>query len=73
MERLADEIVNHVRTVELRRVDVIDTALDRIPQDPDRLGAIARRPEDVRASQAHRAEPDRCDFERTQLAPVHCV
>ncbi len=59
MECFADQFVDDVGAVELRGVDVIHTAPDRLTQDRDRFVAIRRRPEHVGTGQAHRTEADR--------------
>ena len=45
MEGFADQLVRHVRAVVLRGVDVVDAEIDRPAQYPQRLVAIAWRPE----------------------------
>jgi hypothetical protein len=47
-----------IRPVGVGRVDVVDAQLDRGPQHLDRRGAVARRPEDARAGELHRAVAD---------------
>ena len=58
VQRLADELVDDVRPVVLRRVDVVDAELDGAAQDGERGVAVARRAEDAGAGELHRAESD---------------
>ena len=62
-ERLPDDLVGDVRPVGLGRVDVVDAQLDRGPQHVDGGGAVARRPEDARAGEPHRAVADPVEVE----------
>lgn len=55
VQRLADELVDHVRAVVVAGVDVVHAQLDRPPEDGDRLGAVGRRAHHVRARELHRA------------------
>jgi hypothetical protein len=57
VQRLADELVHRARSVVLRGVDVIHSGRDHRAQYPQRLLAIARRPEDPVAGELHRAVP----------------
>src|SRR4029079_16123598 len=61
VERLANELVDGVGAVVLGGVDVIDAELDRAAQDGAGGGGGARRPEDARARELHRAEADAPD------------
>ena len=70
VERVADQLVDDVGPVELRGVDVIDPAVDRLAQHRDRFPTIARRPEHVGAGQPHRTEPHGRDRERTERSPA---
>jgi hypothetical protein len=56
-------IVGDVRPVAVGRVDVVDAQLDRGPQHLDGRGAVARRPEDARTSELHRAVADPVEVE----------
>jgi len=56
-------LVGDVRPVGVGRVDVVDAQLDRGPQHLDRGGAVARRPEDARAGELHRAVADPVEVE----------
>ena len=47
MQRLADQLVGDIRTVELRGVDVVDAQLDCAPQHGERLVVVTRRAEDA--------------------------
>src|SRR6266436_4785672 len=62
-ERLPDDLVGDVRAVGVGRVDVVDAQIDRGPQHLDRGGAVARRPEDARAGELHRAVADPVEVE----------
>src|SRR5687768_11417761 len=42
MQRLADELLRHVRPVRIRRVDEVDADLRETPKGTQRLGAIRR-------------------------------
>ena len=55
MERLADDLVGDVRTVEIARVDMIDPARHRLAQHRDRTVAILGRAEHAGAGKLHRA------------------
>jgi len=68
VQRLADELVDDVGTVELRGVDVIDAELDRAAQDGDRRCAVRRRSENTRARQLHGAESDAVDRVRPEAS-----
>ncbi len=48
VQRFADQLIGHIRSVELRRVDVVDAQLDCAPQYGERLVVVARRAEDTR-------------------------
>src|SRR5689334_3826266 len=61
MERLADEVVDDVRTVVLRGVDVVDAELDRAAQHGATGVRVARRAEDSGAGELHRTEADAVD------------
>ena len=58
MQRLPNQLVGDVGTVELGGVDVVDAEFDRPPQHRQRRVAVPRRPEDVRPGQLHCAEAD---------------
>ena len=58
MERLANEVVDDVWAIVLRRVDVVDAELDRAAQDRAGTVGIAWRSEDARAGELHGAEAD---------------
>ena len=55
MQRLADELVGHMRTVVVAGVDVIDAARDRFAQHRDRGVVVLRRPEHARPGELHGA------------------
>ena len=55
MQRLADELVGHMRTVVVAGVDVIDAARDRFAQHRDRGIVVLRRPEHARSGELHGA------------------
>ena len=55
MKRLADDLVGHVRAVEVARIDVVHAAGDRLAQDGDGAVPVLRRAEHVRAGELHRA------------------
>ena len=57
VQRLADEPVHRARAVVLRGIDVVHSGRDSGAQDPQRLVAIARRPEDPVAGEPHSAVP----------------
>jgi hypothetical protein len=61
MERLADEVVDHVGAVVLRGVDVVDAELDGAAQDGAGAVGVARRAEDAGAGELHGAESDAAD------------
>ncbi|GAA1242735.1 hypothetical protein GCM10009676_30240 [Prauserella halophila] len=58
MQRLADQLVRDVGSVELGGVDVIDTELDGAAQHGDGLVVVTRWPQDAGTGQLHRTEPD---------------
>ena len=58
MERLANQVVDDVWPVVLRRVDVVDAELDRAAQDRAGTVGIPWRSEDARAGELHGAEAD---------------
>ena len=57
VQRLADELVDDVGPVVLRGVDVVDADRDGRAEYPQRVVAIARRPEDPVAGELHGAVP----------------
>ena len=63
VERLADQLLVHVRPVRVGRVDEVDPELDGAAQDTDRLVVVARRAPDTRAGLLHRAEAEAVDPE----------
>src|SRR6185369_14895995 len=67
VQRLADELVDDVRAVVLRGVDVVDAELDRAAQDGERGVAVARRAEDAAAGELHGAESDPADVVGAEL------
>ena len=71
MQGLADQFVGHVRPVELRGVDVVDSQFDRPPQDGDGLVVVARRTEDAGSGQLHGAEADATDRVGAEREGVH--
>jgi len=66
MQRFADQVVDHVRSVVLRRVDVVDAELDGSAQHGPRGIGVARRPEHPRTGELHRAEAHAVDRLVTQ-------
>jgi hypothetical protein len=66
VQRVADELVDDVRPVVLRGVDVVDAELDRPPQHGPRRFRIGRRAEHAGARQLHGTEPDAVDRVRTE-------
>src|ERR1700685_1456575 len=56
MERLPEELVRHVGSVELGRVDVIDPGIDRSTDDRQGLGAILGWSEHPGPRELHGAE-----------------
>ncbi len=71
VQGLADQRVRDVGTVVLGGVDVVHAELDRPPEHGDRGVVVARRPEDARAGELHRAEADAVDGRRTEGEGVH--
>ena len=67
MQRLLDELVDHVRPVEVAGVDVVDAAGDGLAQHRERGVAILGRPEDARPGQLHGAVADAFDGAMAQL------
>ena len=67
VQRLADERVDDVGAVVLRRVDVVDAELDGPAQDGQRGVAVARRAEHAGAGELHRAEADPADVVVAEL------
>ena len=61
MQRLADEFVGDVWTVELRSVDVVDTGVYRPAQHRQRLVSIPGGPNTPGPGRLHGAEPDAVD------------
>ena len=55
MKRLADDLVDDMRPVEVAGVDVVDAARDGLAQHGDRRVAILRRPEHAGPGELHRA------------------
>ena len=55
MERFADQLIGHMRTVKIRGIDMVYPGLDGSLQDAHRLLGIFRRAEDAGAGQLHRA------------------
>jgi hypothetical protein len=70
MQCFVYELIDDVRAVELRGIDVIDPALHRLAQNTDGHPAIPGRSEHVRAGEAHGAETDRRHRERSEAAPL---
>jgi len=58
-----DELVDHVRAVEVRGVNVGDPHLHRFAQHSDDAVVVRRRPEDPGAGELHRTEPHPGDCE----------
>jgi hypothetical protein len=57
VQRVSDELVDDVGSVELRCVDVIDAELDCTAEHRSCRTRVRRRSEDAGAGQLHRAEP----------------
>ncbi len=55
MQRLADDLVGHVRAVEIAGVDMIHAARDSLAQHGERGVTVLRRTEHARAGELHRA------------------
>ena len=66
-ERLTDELVGHVRTVELRGVDVVHAGVDRRAEDRQGPVAVLRWPEDAGPGQLHGPESHPADRSASQL------
>src|SRR4029453_11477204 len=62
-QRLADDLVRHVRAVVVGRVDVVDAQVDGGAHHPDRRVAVLRRAEDVRSRELHGAVADAGEVE----------
>ena len=58
VQRLAQDLLAHVRTVRISGVDEVDAELDRAPHDANALVAVGRLAPDARAGQLHRAEAE---------------
>ena len=71
MQRLPDELVGHVGTVELGGVDVVHAEFDRPPQHGQRFVAITRRSEHAGPRKLHRAEAHTGDRKATERKPIH--
>src|SRR5262245_27751082 len=67
-QRFADDILVRERPVYLRGVEESDPALDRAPNERNRLRAVRRGPESV--AQSHTAEAELRDL---QPAPTECA
>jgi hypothetical protein len=59
VERLQDELVDHVGPVVLGCVDVVDPGLNGLPEQLDRIVGVRWRPEHARPGQPHGSETDR--------------
>jgi hypothetical protein len=59
MQRLADQVVDDIRSVVLRCVDVVDAELDRPAQDGPSRARVGWRPEHAGTGELHRAKPMR--------------
>ena len=57
MQRLFDELIGNMRSVEIARIDVIDSELNNFAQDRQCTVVICWRPEYMRTSQLHGAVP----------------
>ncbi len=57
MKGLADEMIGDVRTVIVARIDMIDSACQRLAQHGERSLPIFRRPEHSRPRELHCAVP----------------
>ena len=55
MERLFDDLIGHVRTVEVAGVDVVDAGGDGLSEDSDCGVEVGRRAPHLRTGELHRA------------------
>ena len=55
MERLLDDLIRHVRAIEIAGIDVIHSRFNGLSQDPDGFVGIARRSPHLRTGQLHGA------------------
>ena len=58
MQGFADEMIGDVRTIIVARIDVIDSARQRLAQHGERTLPILRRPKHSRPRELHGAVPD---------------
>ena len=63
VQRLAQDLLAHVRPVRISGVDEVDAELDGAPHDANALVAVGRLAPDARAGQLHRAITDPADGE----------
>jgi hypothetical protein len=68
VQRVSDQLVDDVGSVELRRVDVVDAELDGAAEHSSCGASVRRRSEDAGAGQLHRAEPHPVDGVRTEAS-----
>ena len=61
MQRFFDELIGHMWTIKIARVDVIDAELNEFAQDRDCTVVICWRPEHMRTSQLHRTVAEPCN------------
>jgi hypothetical protein len=65
MERLVDNLIGHMRTIEVARIDMVHSSLNGLSQDSDRTVKIARRSPDSWTRQLHRPVTHAMDNPRT--------
>ncbi|GAA1200757.1 hypothetical protein GCM10009675_16410 [Prauserella alba] len=71
MQRLADQLVRDVRSVELRGVDVVDTEFDGPAQHGDGLVVVTRWSHDAGTGKLHRTEPDAVHGKLAERVRIH--
>jgi hypothetical protein len=65
MERLVDNLIGHMRTIEVARIDMVHPSINGLSQDSNRTGKIARRSPDFWTRQLHRPVTHAIDNQRT--------
>ncbi len=73
MKRLADELISDIRTVVIARVDVIDSARDRLAQDRECALPIFRRPKHAGTGKLHGAVTHPPHGSSAQSVPVGII
>jgi hypothetical protein len=73
IERVADQVVDDVRPVVLRGVDVVDAELDRASKHGPSTVGVARWPEHAGTGELHRAEADAVDWLVAQVCGLHVL